>query len=93
MRDSLVFKKNLDFVMREIEKEVILIPIYKTSKDANYIYCINKVGQEVWNLIDGKKSLKEIKKELLKKFDTTPGEVTKELNVFLNYLKKIGAIV
>ena len=93
MNNSLVFKKNPDFVMRVIEDETILIPIYKTSEEANYIYTLNKVGQKVWNLIDGKKTLGEIKKNILKKFDTTPEETEKELSRFLKDLKEIKAIV
>ena len=92
MDNSLVLKKNPDFVMRVIEDETILIPIYKTSEEANYIYTLNKVGQTVWNLIDGKKTLGEIKNDILKKFDTTPEEVEKELSQFLRDLKEIKAI-
>jgi len=93
MSNSLVLKKNPDFVMREIENEVILIPIYKTSKEANYIYTLNKIGQKVWNLIDGNKTLEEIKKEILKKFDTTSEEADKELSQFLKDLREIKAVV
>jgi len=93
MNDSSVLKKNPDFVTRVIEDETILIPIYKTSKEANYIYTLNKVAHEIWNLIDGKKSLVEIKKKVLKKFDTSPEEVEQEMKKFLKDLKEIKAIV
>ncbi|MCD6134701.1 MAG: PqqD family protein [Candidatus Omnitrophica bacterium] len=93
MDNSLVLKRNPDFVMRVIEDETILIPIYKTSEEADYIYTLNKVGQTVWNLIDGKKTLDEIKKEILKRFGATPEEVEKELLQFLNDLKEIKALV
>ena len=92
MNDSSVLKKNPDFVTRVIEDETILIPIFKTSKEANYIYTLNKVAHEVWNLIDGKKSLAEIKKKVLKEFDTTPEEVDKEIQDFLRDLKEIKAV-
>ena len=93
MNDSAVLKKNPDFVTRIIEDETILIPIFKTSKEANYIYTLNKVAHEIWNLIDGKKSLAEIKKKVLKKFDTTSQEVDNEMKKFLKDLKGIKAIV
>ena len=92
MNDSAVLKKNPDFVTRIIEDETILIPIFKTSKEANYIYTLNKVAHEIWNLIDGKKSLAEIKKKVLKKFDTTSQEVDNEMKKFLKDLKEIKAI-
>jgi len=92
MNDGAVLKKNPDFVTRVIEDETILIPIFKTSKEANYIYTLNKVAHEVWNLIDGRKSLAEIKKKVLKKFDTTSQEVDNEMKKFLKDLKEIKAI-
>ena len=66
-------------VTRVIEDETILLPLYKSSDEINCIYTLNKVASEVWNLIDGKKTLADIKKQVLKKFDTTPKEVNKEM--------------
>jgi len=93
MSNNLVLKKNPDFVVRVIEDEMILIPIFKTSKEANYIYTLNKIGQGVWDLIDGRRDLTAIKKEIIKRFDTTPEEADKELASFLKDLKEIKAIV
>ena len=92
MGENSVLKKNPDFVIRVIEDETILLPIYKTSEEANYIYTLNKIGQNVWNLIDGKKTLSKIKEKILERFDTTPEEVEKELSQFLKDLKEIKAI-
>jgi hypothetical protein len=80
-------------VARVIDDETILLPIYKTSKEINCIYTLNKVASRVWELLDGKKTLGEIKKIILKKFDTTPEEVDKEITKFLKDLKEIKAIV
>ncbi len=93
MQDSIVLRRNKDMVMRVIDDETILLPIYKTSDEINCIYTLNKVASEVWNLIDGKKTLAEIKKRVLKKFDTNPKEVDKEMQKFLKDLKEIKAVV
>ena len=92
MESRKVLKKNPDMVSREIEGETILLPIYKTSKDINCIYTLNKVGGAVWNLIDGKKTLGDIKEIILEKFDTTSEEVDKEIAKFLKDLKEIKAV-
>jgi hypothetical protein len=44
-------------------------------------------------LIDGKRTLGEIKSKALKEFDTNPQEVNKEMQKFLKDLKEIKAIV
>jgi len=93
MDENLVLHKNKDMVTRVIDDETILLPIYKTSDEINCIYTLNKVGSRLWELIDGKKRLGEIKKQVLKEFDTTPPEVDKEIAKFLKDLKEIKAVV
>ncbi len=93
MPETKVLRKNQDMVSRVIDNETILLPIYKTSDEIDCIYTLNKVASRVWELIDGKRTLGEIKKQVLKKFDTNPEEVDKEMQKFLKDLKKIKAIV
>lgn len=92
MRDTAVLRKNPDMVTRVIDDETILLPIYKTSDEINCIYTLNKVASEVWGLIDGKRTLRSIKKQVLEKFDTTPQETEKEIQKFLKDLNEIKAI-
>ena len=93
MKDTVVLRKNQNMVMRVIDDERILLPIFKNSQEANCIYTLNKVASDVWELIDGKKSLLQIKKLILKKFDTTEKEVDKETEKLLKDLKEIKAII
>ena len=92
MKDSLVLKKNPDVVSRTIEDETILMPVYRTSDEINCIYTLNAVAARIWELIDGKRSLKAIKNTLMKEFDVTDKEMDKELSKFLKDLKDIKAI-
>jgi tRNA uridine 5-carbamoylmethylation protein Kti12 len=91
MQDTIVLEKNADIVSRVIDDETILMPIYKTSDEANYIYSLNKVAARIWELIDGKRNLAKIKKILLEEFDTTEKALNKELDKFLKELKEIKA--
>ena len=93
MEKSRVLRKNKDMVTRVIDDETILLPIYKTSKEINCIYTLNKVASRVWELIDGKRTPLEIKNKVLKEFDTTPQEVDKEMQKLLKDLKKIKAVI
>lgn len=92
MQDKKVLIKNSDMVTRVIEDETILLPIYKTSDEINCIYTLNKVASRVWELLDGKRTLTELKDKLLKEFDTTPEEVDKEIQKLLKELKEIRAV-
>jgi hypothetical protein len=92
MHENAVLRKNKNMVTRVIDDEAILMPIYKTSDEINCIYNLNKVGSRLWELINGKRTIAQIKQQVLKEFDTTPGEVDKEMQKFLKDLKSIKAI-
>lgn len=93
MDEKLILRKNPDVVTRQIEDETILVPIFKSSVDMNCIYTFNKVASYVWSLIDGKRTLKDIKENILKKFDTTSKEADKEMSKLLKDLKEIKAVI
>lgn len=93
MKEEKVLKKNPDIVARVIDKETILVPMFKTSKQANFIYTLNPSACKFWDLIDGKRTLKEIREIILQKFDTTVKDVDKEMTGFLEDLKEIKAVV
>lgn len=92
MQETKILRKNKNMVTRVIEDETILLPIYKTSEEINCIYTLNKVASRIWELINGKRTISEIKKQALKEFVATPEEVDKEMQKFLKDLRQIKAI-
>ena len=92
MKETMVLRKNKDMVTRTIDNETILMPIYKTSDEINCIYTMNKTASQVWQLINGKRSFREIKSRVLKEFDTNSQEVDKEMRKFLKDLQEIKAV-
>lgn len=87
-----VLTKTDKVVTREIEGEMILLPLYKSSKDMNYIYTLNDTAADFWSRIDGKKSVDKIKKELLDAYDVDEKTLTKQINEVTKDLKSIKAI-
>ena len=65
MQNITILKKNKNMVTRKIADETILLPIYKTSKEINCIYTLNKPASIVWDMIDGKATVGEIKDKVL----------------------------
>lgn len=92
MKNDLVFMKNPDIVTRKIDNETILVPVYKSSKEMNCIYTLNPAASKVWDLVDGKKSIGDIKEIVLEKFDATDEEADKELAGLFKDLKGIKAL-
>lgn len=92
MKENTVFKKNPDMVTRQIDKETILVPVFKTSNEISYIYTLNEAASAIWDMIDSKKAVKDIKRQVLNKFNTNSNGVQKKLDGILKDLKEIKAI-
>ncbi|MCJ7563285.1 MAG: PqqD family protein, partial [Candidatus Aminicenantes bacterium] len=75
MRDGKIFKKNSKIVVRKIEDETILMPLYSTSEEIDCIYTLNDAAARIWELVDGKRTLGKIKKIFLDEFDVTEEEL------------------
>lgn len=93
MDEKKVYKKNKNIVSRVIAGETILLPVYRTSEEINCIYTLNEAASWVWNRINGKLSLSEIKQEILNNFATTSAQAEKHLEGLLKDLAKIKAIL
>ncbi len=88
-----VLRKNKDMVHRVIGGETILLPVYKTSEEINCIYILNSSAAWVWEKIDNKKTLEQIKEQALKEFDSKPGEIDKKMDKLVSELREVKAIV
>ena len=93
MPKAKVYKKNPNFVARKIEDEIILVPIKREAADFEAIYNLNnEVSVRIWELIDGKRSLEEIRNKILEEFEVSSERLDKDLIQFIKDLKDIGAI-
>ncbi|MFH1593378.1 MAG: PqqD family protein [Candidatus Omnitrophota bacterium] len=92
MDEKRVFKKTDKIVMRQIEGETILLPLYKSSKEMNYIYTLNETATDFWNRMDGKKNMAKIHEELMDVYDVDEKRLTKNMNDLTKDLKSIKAI-
>ena len=88
-----VFWKNKNFVFRQIDEETILVPIKDNLGDMGSIYNLNEVGAFVWEHLDGKKTLLDIKNMVSEAFEISPKAAEGDLNEFVSQLEEIEAIL
>ena len=88
-----VYTKSDSIVFRKIADEFILVPIRQNVGDLESIYTLNETGARIWELIDGKNKVKEIKEKLIKEFEVTPEEAEKDIIEHLMQLEEIKAII
>ena len=87
------YGKNEDFVYRRIGDETILVPIKDNVGDMGSIYDLNEVGTFVWEHLDGRQSLSDIKDRIFAEFNVSSDAANKDLSDFIAQLKEIGALV
>jgi hypothetical protein len=88
-----VYKKSDSIVFRKIADEFILVPIRQNVGDLESISTLNEVAARIWELIDGKMKVREIKDKIVEEFEVTPQEAEKDLIEYLHQLEGIEAII
>ena len=87
-----VFQRNPSIAARRIVDEVILITNRRKVEDVECLYTLNEVGARIWELIDGDRSLKELRDAIVEEFEVSETEAQEDLTVLIEQLKEIGAI-
>jgi hypothetical protein len=86
------FSPDPGFVYRRIADECLLVPIRQKVADLQYIYVLSPVANRIWELLDGVRTLAEVRDQLLDEFEVSPRELEQDLPEFIEQLKLIEAI-
>ena len=69
-----------DIVAREIEGELIIVPLTGgIGRADDELFTLNGTGREIWRRLDGKASLKELADSLAAEYDAPAGEIEQDL--------------
>jgi len=75
-----VYAPSEDVVAREVQGELIIIPITNGIGDLeDEIFTLNETGRAIWNKLDGKKSLKKTVDCLALEFEAGNAEIRKDV--------------
>ena len=85
-------KKKLDFVLREIAGDLLLVPTGKTALDLNGMLTLNEVGGEIWKMLDEVETEEEIVDRLLEDYDVQREELQQDVREFLDRLRELGIL-
>ena len=83
-----------DVVAREIEGELILVPITSGIGDLeDELFTMNETGRDIWRKMDGKRSLRAIAAELAAEYSSVPGEIEEDVRGLMEELLKRRIVV
>jgi hypothetical protein len=76
-----------DVVAREIEGDVIIVPLVTGVGDADdELYTLSPTGQAIWQKLDGKRTLEDVATALAGEFDVPLPEIEKDVLGFVSEL-------
>lgn len=86
-----VCKHSQDIIAREIASELIMIPISSGTGDLEeVIFTLNGTGKEIWDAINGERTVREVALEISRAYKHTPIRLIEEdvLGLTLELLKR-----
>jgi hypothetical protein len=71
-----VYAHSDDVVAREIEGELIIVPLVAGIGDIeNALFTLNPTGQAIWSAIDGARSLRDISEQLAREYEASRADI------------------
>ncbi|MBL7196804.1 MAG: PqqD family protein [Candidatus Omnitrophica bacterium] len=84
-------KRRKNLAWRKIDKEVALISLEKNQKPEK-LNIFNKTAAYIWELIDGKNSIRQIIQKITNSYQIVPEKAKKEATEFIKSLVKRNLI-
>ena len=94
IRMDAVYAPSDDIVAREIEGELIIIPLVAGIGDMeDELYTLNSTGKAIWDRLDGKTTLGEVAAALTEEFDAPSSEIAQDVLGLVEELVKRRMLV
>jgi hypothetical protein len=88
-----IWRPSENIVTRKIADETILVPISGNLANMQRIFSVNEVGESVWALMDGRRSIKDIKQALMNEFEVKEEQLDADLFEFIEHLRQSGLVL
>jgi len=75
-------------VTRKTGHEYVLVPVVDNIADMNSVYTLNETGAFLWELIDGKRTVKDLIDSLIIEYDVDRDKASREVISFLDDMDK-----
>jgi hypothetical protein len=86
------YRRDISIVSRQIAGETILVPIRQQAAEVNSIYMLNETAASAWALIDGQRTLSEVRDAIVVEYEVSEEEAERDLAELVAQLEAIGAV-
>ena len=80
------YKRNQDVVSRNIQGELVIVPIRSGVGDLNSLYTLNPVGSVLWDFMNEGHTIGEMVERVCDEFDVTAAQAQSDIETFLDSL-------
>jgi hypothetical protein len=75
-----IYHPSQDVVAREIEGELVIVPLTAGVGDLeDELYTLNETGRAIWDLLDGRRSLKAVAEALSAEYEADADTITQDV--------------
>ncbi len=93
MDTNRIYVRSEDVVAREIEDEFLLVPIASGIGDMeDALYTLNETGREIWQRLDGEKTLEDLVTELCREYDADGDEIRQDVCGLVSELERLNMV-
>lgn len=86
----MIIKKEL--IKRDIAGDTILVPVGKTVYESNGLFALNEVATFIWDILPQVETEAEITQAVLREYDASPEEISRDVAAFLKKLRELNII-
>lgn len=83
-----IVSQSPSIVTRKTGNEYVLVPIANNIADMNSVYTLNETGAFLWELIDGKKTVKDLIDAMISEYNVGKEIATEDVYSFIEDLSK-----
>lgn len=86
----MIIKKEL--LKRDIGGEYFLVPLGKTTYDANGLFALTEVGAFIWDILPQAENAEDILRAVLAEYDVDEATAKADIDAFLNKLQDMDIL-
>lgn len=92
INQRMIFRKCPDVVLRHVAGEALLIPICRKLANMDRIFTLNTTGETVWNLLDGRRSVEEVARAVVERYDVSESVALSDVAELLAQFYEAGLV-
>ena len=81
-------KLKMQFILRDIVGETVLVPINESTSSFNGLITVNELGKFIWEKIESAKDEEELLQRILDEYEVERDVAKADLDEFLDILRK-----